>query len=66
MQKFFRGCIVSLTVEMCKNVNAVIKYKPTKRSIYHSEIHGNEDKPLLSSGQRKKLASVAKIEYYEK
>ena len=66
MQRFFRGCIISLTVGECNKVDAVIKYKPTKRSRYHSEIHGSEDKPLLSKGQRKRLAAVAKIEYYEK
>lgn len=66
MKKFFKGCIISLTVEQCKNVNAIVKYKPSKRSEYHSEIHGSEEKPLLSKSQRKKLATVAKIEYYEK
>ena len=66
MCKFFRGCIISLTVEQCKNANAIIKYKPTKRSAYHSEIHGSKDKPLLSKSQRKKLASASKIEFYEK
>lgn len=66
MQKFFKGCIISLTVEQCKNVNAIVKYKPSKRSEYHSEIHGSEEKPLLSKSQRKKLAAVAKIEYYKK
>lgn len=66
MQKFFKGCIISLTVEQCKDVNAIVKYKPSKRSAYHSEIHGSEEKPLLSRSQRKKLASAAKIEYYEK
>lgn len=65
MQKFFRGCILSLTVEQCRNVDAVIKYKPTLRSEYHSEIHGSEENALLDPGQRKKLASSAKIEYYE-
>ena len=66
MQEFFRGCIVSLTVEQCKNVDAVIRYMPTKRSKYYSEIHGNDEKKLLNPSQRKKLASVAKMEYYEK
>lgn len=66
MQEFFRGCIVSLTVEQCKNVDAVIRYMPTKRSKYHSEIHGSDEKKLLNPSQRKKLASVAKMEYYEK
>lgn len=66
MHKFFRGCIISFTVEQCKEVNAIVKYKPTDRSNYHSEIHGTETVPLLSKGQRKKLAAGSKIEYYEK
>ena len=66
MRKFFQGCIISLTVEQCRNVHAVVKYKPSKRSKYHSEIHGNEKVPLLSKSQRRQLAAKAKIEYYEK
>lgn len=65
MQKFFKGCIVSVTVEQCRSVDAALKYKPTKRSRYHTEIHGSETIALLSSSQRKRLASAAKIEYYE-
>lgn len=57
---------ISLTVEQCRDVDAVIKYKPSKRSEHHSEIHGSEEVPLLSKSQRKKLAERAKIEYYEK
>ena len=52
MRKFFHGCIISLTVEQCRDVDAVI--------------HGSEEVPLLSKSQRKKLAERAKIEYYEK
>lgn len=66
MQKFFQGCIISLTVEQCKDADAIVKYKPSNRSQYHSEIHGSETIPLLSKSQRKRLASSAKIEYYEK
>lgn len=66
MRKFFQGCIISLTVEQCRNVDAIVKYKPSKRSKYHSEIHGSESVPLLSKSQRKKLAAEAKIEYYKK
>ena len=66
MQKFFRGCVVSLTVEQCRNVNAVVKYKPSNRSKYHSEIHGSEVTPLLTRSQRKKLSEVVEMEYYEK
>lgn len=65
MQKFFNGCIVSLNVEQCRSVNAIVKYKPSQRSKYHSEIHGSENTPSLSKSQRKKLAEVAKMEYYE-
>lgn len=65
MRKFFRGSIISLTVEQCRNVDAIVKYRPSKRSEYHSEIHGSEEKPLLSKSQRRKLATAAKIEYYE-
>lgn len=61
----FNGCIVSLNVEQCRSVNAIVKYKPSQRSKYHSEIHGSENTPLLSKSQRKKLAEVAKMEYYE-
>lgn len=66
MQKFFNGCIISLTVEQCRKVDAIVKYKPTTRSKYHSEIHGSKEVPLLNKGQRKRLADVAKMEYYEK
>lgn len=66
MQKFFHGCVVSLTVGQCRNVDAIVKYMPSQRSKYHSEIHGSEETPLLSKSQRKKLAAAARIEYYEK
>lgn len=66
MQKFFNGCIISLTVEQCRKVDAIVKYKPTTRSKYHSEIHGSKEVPLLNKSQRKRLADVAKMEYYEK
>lgn len=65
MKKFFRGCIVSVTAKQCRNVDAVIKYLPTKRSNYHSEIHGSESKKLLSKPQRRALALNAKKEYME-
>lgn len=65
MRRYFRGSIVSVTAKQCKDVNAVLKYKPTMRSRYHSEIHGSEDSPLLKKSQRKQLASVAKIVYQE-
>lgn len=63
MQKFFTGCIVSFTVQNCEDVDAVVKYMPTARSKYHSEVHGSKEKILLSPSQCRRLAQVAKIEY---
>lgn len=52
MQKSFLGKIVSITAGVCYKVNAKIFYKPTKRSLYHSEIHGSETRVLLTPSQR--------------
>lgn len=65
MRQFFKGCIASITVGQCIAVNAVVRYLPSKRSIYHSEIHGGENKVMLSSAQRKHLALQASIVYNE-
>lgn len=48
MKKTFKGCIISVTAKECRDVSAVLKYKPTKRSKYHSEIHGSEEDAILS------------------
>ena len=37
------------------------EYLPTKRSIYHSEIHGDKDRIILSQSQCKYLAKRAKV-----
>lgn len=62
MKKYFTGCIVSVFVEQCRIVNAYVEYKPTDRSVYHSEIHRNKEILLLSSSQCKFLSEHAKIE----
>ena len=61
MRTFFRGLIISLKVRDCEVCRAVLKYLPTKRSIYHSEIHGSEEQVLLSQSQCKYLAKTAQI-----
>lgn len=61
MRKTFIGSIISVTVKICKDVNAHIVYKPTKRSIYHSEIHGSNKTLVLSPSQRHYLAENCKI-----
>lgn len=64
MKKFFpENSYISVNVGQCKQVDAVVKYLPTARSKYHSEIHGSEERVVLSPSQAKHLAKVAKIEY---
>ncbi len=55
-----RGTIVYISVGDCYNENAVLKYLPTQKNIYHSEIHGSEERIILSNGQAKRLAGLAR------
>ena len=61
MRLFFNGTIISVSARDCFGGNAVPKYLPTKRSSYHSEIHGGEDRILLSQSQCKYLAKRARV-----
>jgi hypothetical protein len=61
MRKFFYGMIIFVMVHDCEACRAGLKYLPTKRSLFHSEIHGSEDRVLLSQSQCKYLARVAKV-----
>lgn len=61
MSKDFHGTVFALTVKDCRDENAIVLYKPTERSIYHSEIHGSKDTPLLSGTQRKHLINKIRI-----
>lgn len=65
MNEKFTGCIVSLNVGNCREVNANVKYIPTKSNKYHSEIHGSETNIKLDKIQRYRLAQMAKKEYME-
>lgn len=56
MKKSFIGRIIYITAALCKKVNIQILYKPTKRSIYHSELHGGNSHIILSSSQRRFLS----------
>lgn len=56
------GSVVTFTLDDCKSVNALVKYRPT-HNIYHSEIHGSKDNPRLSSPQAKELALRAVVQY---
>lgn len=61
MKKSFVGKFISITAGLCFKVNAKIFYKPTKRSVYHSEIHGSETRILLSPSQRRFLSVNSRI-----
>lgn len=61
MHLFFYGTLISIMAGDCFGCNAVLKYLPTRRSEYHSEIHGGEDRILLSQSQCKYLAKRASI-----
>ena len=61
MHKSFIGKIITVTVKLCNNVNAEVIYKPTKRSIYHSEIHGSEKFLILSPSQRRYLSNNCRL-----
>ncbi len=65
MREVFDGSIVSIKVGQCYDVGALVKYCPSKRSKYHSEIHRNEETARLTDSQAKRLADLAEIEYNE-
>lgn len=60
MQQRLKGRIISFEVKDCRSLQAHVLYKPSS-NCYHSEVHGSEDKVVLSKFQRKKLAEKAKI-----
>lgn len=64
MKKTFSGCIVSLTVRDCRDVDAVVKYLPSKSNSYYSEVHGSEHVVLLSKSQRFHLVEVANVKNF--
>ena len=61
MRLYFYGAIISLVTGDCLACGAVLKYLPTKRSKYHSEIHGSEERKILSQSQCKYLAKAARL-----
>lgn len=61
MKKFFIGKIVAIKAGICYKVNAKVLYKPTKRSVYHSEIHGGEKQIVLTPSQRHFLAANSRL-----
>lgn len=61
MKKSFIGKIIFVTVQCCLGIKAIVVYRPTRRSSYHSEIHGNKNSVVLSPSQRRFLACNSKL-----
>ncbi len=57
----FRGSIVSITVQQCDCVSAIVIPLPTEHSDYHTEIHGSRVSKKLSKTQANFLAQHAVI-----
>ena len=63
MKKRFAGSILFVYVKNCREAGAIIYYLPSKKNIYHSEIHGSKDCKLLSKHQRRYLATHCRLVY---
>ncbi len=61
MRLRFSGHIISLFVKNCFDAGAIVRYLPSRSNKYHSEIHGNDETPLLSKSQRRALARSAVV-----
>lgn len=61
MHRLFNGLIISVNCQNCTDCDAYVMYSPSKRSRYHSEIHGSRERIVLSPSQCKYLAKVALI-----
>ncbi len=51
MKKRLKGMIARVYVRTCLEVGATVKYLPSAKNPYHSEIHGSENEKLLSKHQ---------------
>ena len=60
-----QGYIISVNVEdcECKEVSALVLYKPSENNPYHSEIHGSEESIILGEIQARELARKAVVRY---
>ena len=56
-----QGYIVSISVVACNTINAKLRYLPSKKNPFHSEIHGSETEIELSDVQAYLLSRQAQI-----
>lgn len=64
MRNNFKGPVFSITVKDCNEVEAYVKYKPTRNNKYHSEIHRSNTVIELSDIQALILARKAVLQFY--
>ena len=57
----FKGSIISVTVQNCRDTQAETVYAPSRTNVYHSEIHGSKEREQLTPRQRKFLADSAVV-----
>ena len=57
----FKGSIITVTVQNCRDIKAEVIYSPSKNNIYHSENLKDKEHEKLTAGQRKFLAKHAVI-----
>ena len=61
MRRRFQGLIARLYVRDCVDVDALVKYLPSRGNPYHTEIHGSSNTKLLSKHQCLHLAKKATV-----
>ena len=59
MQKRFSGNIIYVRHSSCEEIGATVKYLPSAKNPFHSEIHGSDTNVLLSKTQRRYLSRKA-------
>lgn len=64
MKLHFKGAMAAITVRACFAIQAYVKYCPSQKNEYHSEIHGSTETIELSDFQALYLARQATIEFY--
>lgn len=55
--------VVTVTLDICQTVNAIVRYIPIPENIFHCEIHGSKDRIMLAKPQAKELALHANLVY---
>lgn len=61
MQKRLVGNIAKFSVKTCNEADILIKYLPENNDIYHSELHRDINRKLLSKSQAKFLAKNSTV-----